>query len=42
MAIRIDFIIDFTYSQHFYFSENAKANKKGSAQELDFQQILAI
>ena len=35
MAIRIDFINDFPYLLHFYFSENA------TAQKLDFQQFLA-
>ena len=41
MAIRIDFINDFTYLLHFYFSENAKFRKKGTAQKLDFQHVLA-
>ena len=39
MAIRIDFINDFTYLLHFYFSENAKLRKNGTAQKLDFQQF---
>ena len=41
MAIRIDFIKDFTYQLHFYFSENAKVRGKGTAQKLDFQYLSA-
>ena len=40
MAIRIDFINDFTYLLHFYFSENAKVRKTVRRKKLDFQQFL--
>ena len=40
MAIRIDFIKDFTQLLHFYFSENAKVRKNGTAHKLDVQQFL--
>ena len=41
MAIRIDFINDFTYLLHFYFSENATVRNTVTAQKLDLQQFLA-
>ena len=41
MAISIDFINEFTYLLHFYFSENAKVRNFGKSQKLVFQQFLA-
>ena len=40
MVIHIDFINDFTYLLHFYFSENPKV-KKMVPQKFDFEQLLA-
>ena len=40
MAIRIDFINDFTYLLNFYFQNMLRLEKRYSA-KLDFQQFLA-
>ena len=42
MAIRIDFINDFTYLLHFYFSENAKVIKNDTAQKKTLNNFLLI
>ena len=39
MAIRIDFINDFTYLLHFYFSENAKVRKTARRKNLIFNNF---
>ena len=41
MAIRIDFINDFTNLLQFYFLENVKVRKTVRRKKLDFQQFLA-
>ena len=42
MAIRIDFINDFTYLLHFYFSENAKVRKTIRRKKLIFNNFQLI
>ena len=42
MAIRIDFINDFTYLLHFYFSENAKVMKMVRRKKRTLNIVLLI
>ena len=42
MAIRINFINDFTYLLHFYFSENAKVKNNGTAQKISLSTIFSL